>query len=289
MDHPRATLGTFEEQDIPVIQQRLGLRRLASGSRIQCGFALPVKVQRSQRLLNCAAWTTQHIAEDDVWRTMRDARLMQGQASWRAITSVARNADQFVTSLWDKLVLGRPLRRRLSRLDLDMMVEQAPDPDSRVRLSERTDALGVPLAEIDWKIGRMERLSAIRLGHAIHRALSESGMPAPCLAPWVLLARPDEAIFADAAHPAGGTRMADNASRGVVDSNCKVFGLDNLYVAGSSIFPTLGHANPTLTIVGLAVRLAATLRKLPHRGACKVSVGSHSPNLAVLAVHRLSS
>lgn len=67
-------------------------------------------------------------------------------------------------------------------------------------------------------------------------------------------------MFSDVAHPAGATRMADCECNGVVDGNCRVLGIDNLYIAGSSVFPTCGHANPTLTIVALALRLADTLR-----------------------------
>ncbi len=61
-------------------------------------------------------------------------------------------------------------------------------------------------------------------------------------------------------HHMGGTRMATSAVHGVVDSNCKVFGQSNLYIAGSSVFPSSGYANPTLTIVQLALRLADHLR-----------------------------
>ena len=57
-------------------------------------------------------------------------------------------------------------------------------------------------------------------------------------------------------HHIGTTRMADHPSKGVVDADCKVFGLDNLFIAGSSVFTTSGCANPTLTIVALALRLA---------------------------------
>jgi choline dehydrogenase-like flavoprotein len=61
-------------------------------------------------------------------------------------------------------------------------------------------------------------------------------------------------------HHMGTTRMADDASAGVVDRNCRIHGLDGLYVAGSSVFPTSGYANPTLTIIALALRLANHLR-----------------------------
>jgi choline dehydrogenase-like flavoprotein len=60
----------------------------------------------------------------------------------------------------------------------------------------------------------------------------------------------------------GTTRMAESPGRGVVDSDCRVFGLENLYVAGSSVFPTSGLANPTLTLVALALRLGDRLREV---------------------------
>jgi choline dehydrogenase-like flavoprotein len=60
-------------------------------------------------------------------------------------------------------------------------------------------------------------------------------------------------------HHIGTVRMGATERTGVVDSHCKVFGLNNLYVAGSAIFPTSSQANPTLTIVALALRLASRL------------------------------
>jgi len=65
-------------------------------------------------------------------------------------------------------------------------------------------------------------------------------------------------------HHIGTTRMHPDPKQGVVDQNCRVHGISNLHVAGSSVFPTSGHANPTLTIVALALRLADHLgRRVP--------------------------
>jgi choline dehydrogenase-like flavoprotein len=61
-------------------------------------------------------------------------------------------------------------------------------------------------------------------------------------------------------HHMGTTRMADNPKEGVVDANCKVFGIQNLYMAGSSCFPTSGAANPTLTLLALTFRLSEHLK-----------------------------
>ena len=61
-------------------------------------------------------------------------------------------------------------------------------------------------------------------------------------------------------HTGGTTRMSDDPSQGVVDANCRVHGISGLYVAGASILPTMGHANPTLMIIALAIRLADALK-----------------------------
>ncbi len=80
-------------------------------------------------------------------------------------------------------------------------------------------------------------------------------------AAWVTDTKPiGEADLSGNYHFIGATRMSPDPRDGVVNANCKVHGVDNLYVAGCSVFPTGGHANPTLTIVALAIRLADHLR-----------------------------
>ena len=78
--------------------------------------------------------------------------------------------------------------------------------------------------------------------------------------------------FSEYNHPAGTTRMSDSANEGVVDRNCRVHEVKGLYIAGSSVFPTAGHANPTLMIVALAIRLADWLKRyeFPDRHAEKL-------------------
>ena len=68
--------------------------------------------------------------------------------------------------------------------------------------------------------------------------------------------------FNSKAHHIGTTRMGYSKKNGVVDKNCKVFGTNNLFIAGSSVFPTSGHANPTFTIVALSLKLSKLLMKI---------------------------
>ncbi|MEC7518753.1 MAG: GMC family oxidoreductase [Myxococcota bacterium] len=148
---------------------------------------------------------------------------------------------------------------------LDCRVEQTPDPDSRVTLRGDTDALGIPQADLHWKI-RDEDLATLARG--LELIGTELGARQ--------LGRLWRSVDADGrfdwelengSHHMGTTRMAARPEDGVVDADCRVFGVDNLYVAGSSVFTTGGHANPTLTIVALAQRLADHLLGRPYEPA----------------------
>jgi choline dehydrogenase-like flavoprotein len=152
-----------------------------------------------------------------------------------------------------RLLEKRGVPHKLNGLYLRAIVEQVPDPSSRVLLSDQVDEHGVPLPRIDWRIGALERRSIARLAELIEQELPKLGFEKP-----TLRANPE---FIDAAHPSGATRMAEDPTRGVVDKHCAVYGTRGLYVAGSSVFPTASHVNPTLMIVIMAVRLAEELRR----------------------------
>ncbi|HEX9492622.1 MAG TPA: GMC family oxidoreductase, partial [Thermoanaerobaculia bacterium] len=121
-------------------------------------------------------------------------------------------------------------------------------------------ALGVPLAKANWRINDEERRTIVRLARLASDTFVRAGLPAPRLEPWVAEERPNDAVIIDMAHMIGTTRMSDSPTSGVVDRDCQVHGVQGLYVAGSSTFPTSGHANPTLMILSLAIRLADTIK-----------------------------
>ena len=261
MDHPRTTLGTFAPGAASAIEREFFLLRPGEGVRVQRGLSLAFAVQRREQLLNCAAWVLQDLAEDDAWVALRGLLREKGRRRLRHGRVVARNAGQLAHGVWRKLVQRRSLPRRFKALDLAVLVEQTPNPESRILLSDRCDSLGMPRVRVDWKIGEMERRTVVRLGQAIHRALGAAALPQPELVDWVRDDRPQDAAFFDPAHPLGATRMADSPERGVVDPQCKVFGVENLWIGGSSVFPTSGHANPTMMLVALALRLADELKR----------------------------
>ena len=137
------------------------------------------------------------------------------------------------------------------------MAEQSPNPDSRVELLAERDALGVPRASLRWQLADLDLRSYERAQELFGASLEQAGLGQV----FTLLA-PDE-VPVDlhaASHHMGTTRMHPSPRHGVVNEDSRVHGVANLSVAGSSVFPTGGFANPTLTILALALRLAEHLR-----------------------------
>jgi choline dehydrogenase-like flavoprotein len=139
----------------------------------------------------------------------------------------------------------------LNSRNIDLNWEQAPNPDSRVRLSKtkKDPYFGDPLAHLDW--------------HALPVDTTETPTSALALISDTLgalgyaerVTRTGPVMTGAGDHHMGATRMSARPEHGYVDRNCRVHGVDNLYIAGSSVFPTSGYANPTLTIIALAARL----------------------------------
>ncbi len=148
--------------------------------------------------------------------------------------------------------------------DVYARAEQSPDPESRVRLGDERDAFGMRRIVLEWHIDELTRRSIRRGVELLAAALGSAGIGR--VFSYAHTEQPLSGVhwpqIGGGFHHMGTTRMAANPERGVVDQDCRVFGLENLYVAGSSVFPTAGLANPTLTLVALALRLADRLREV---------------------------
>ncbi len=141
---------------------------------------------------------------------------------------------------------------------LTFLCETAPNRNSRVTLGNRRDALGMPRVVLDWRLSGREVETIHIYADVMSRRIAERGLGRMKVEP--SLDRLLGLLSRDAHHHMGTTRMNDDPSKGVVDADGRVHGLRNLWVAGSSVFPTSGAANPTFTIVALALRLADRLR-----------------------------
>jgi choline dehydrogenase-like flavoprotein len=157
------------------------------------------------------------------------------------------------------------LKRRVQRRPwydyrISWRSEQAPNPASRVTLSGERDPLGMPRVRLDWRLSEQDLRTIRRTQEIVAREFGRARVGR------VRLPKDDAGhswseTLVGGSHHMGTTRMSRDPKRGVVDEHCRVHGMGNLYIAGSSVFPTCGSANPTLTIVALALRLADHIRE----------------------------
>jgi hypothetical protein len=156
-------------------------------------------------------------------------------------------------------------RRSFKPLDSEVRLfffcEQLPNPCSRIELSNETDSLGMRRLWVNWQIDGRELKTMAVFGQRIQRNLNALGLANVALDP--RLADQDPSFLrgvSDAIHHMGTTRMGLSAEDGFVDSDLRIFGTRNLYVAGAAVFPSTGFANPTFTAIALALRLADHLK-----------------------------
>jgi choline dehydrogenase-like flavoprotein len=142
--------------------------------------------------------------------------------------------------------------------------EQAPNPNSRVTLAAEKDPLGMPRAQLHWQLNDLDKHTIMTSMAELASAFGAAGI-ARLHTPDDVLAGDWESRLRGSWHHCGTTRMHADPKHGVVDADCRVHGLANLYVAGSSVFPTSGNGNPTLTVVALALRLADHLKTRMHQ------------------------
>lgn len=146
--------------------------------------------------------------------------------------------------------------------ELFTRIEQAPNPDSRVTLDTEKDSLGMPRATLNWALTPLEKRSIRKIYELLAHEVGRTGVGRVRLMEYLR----DEKDYTWPSFTGGGwhhmgtTRMSDDPKTGVVDANCKVHGIDNLYIAGASCYATAAAPNPTLTLIALTLRLSDHLK-----------------------------
>jgi len=148
--------------------------------------------------------------------------------------------------------------------ELNTRIEQAPNPNSRITIGPEKDELGVPRANLHWELSPIDKKSIRRIYQILGQQMGIAGIGRVKLNEF-LRDEKDDHSWPDGTnggwHHMGTTRMSDNPQKGVVDANCQVHGIQNLFVAGSGCFATAGAPNPTLTLVALSLRLSDYMKE----------------------------
>lgn len=141
-------------------------------------------------------------------------------------------------------------------LQISVTIEQALQPSSRVVLGQRRDRFGQPVVTLAWRLGDIERQTVRALQEFVDSHFRARGLGH--VEGFLGEERPSR-MFRGEWHQLGTTRMSSSPRSGVVDPDGRAHDVPNLYIAGGSVFPTVGFANPTLTILALSLRLTRAL------------------------------
>lgn len=196
---------------------------------------------------------------------------------WRHIKNILAGSPQALSVLpkfGRKRLLQRRripsllMRSRSNTYYLYFQSEQVPHRDNRVMLDDARDEFDMPRLRLHFEVTEQDRQSVQRAHELIDQELRRQncGYLTYLENDVSQLMRDVKAVLG---HHIGTTRMSADPSQGVVDEQCLVHGVANLFVASSSVFPTSSHANPTLTIVAMALRLADHLKAI-HSGVTRV-------------------
>jgi choline dehydrogenase-like flavoprotein len=220
------------------------------------------KAQEQEGILNCVVFLTQSYEGERSPGFAALRRIIRHLSFGRMpnklgeeLATIIGDLDAAARGLYARAVHDQKYRLLQTRY----FSEQSPNPDSRITLGEERDALGLNKIVLDWRLSDLDKHTILCTQDLLARQFGALGL-GRIQVEFEGQADPWPSGVDSSAHYMGTTRMHKDPRRGVVDENCRVHGVENLYVAGGSVFPTTGATMVTVNIVTLAVRLADHLR-----------------------------
>ena len=272
MEHPTVSAGIIIAEDWQKLLDVFS-PGLIGGRLVEIGLALSPQLQASKECLNAVTRAKVVVTQDStqaltemLWNLKH--RRMPHQLNWyygnkwlaQRLATVLRDPVGIVANTYRHL-MGKPKRFNVDSVYLEIRTEQEPNPDSRVTLSDTMDGLGLQRAHLHWTLTERDKFTMKVAAEVFDREIKRLGLGELRMDSWLsaedLSWSPD---MVGGHHHMGTTRMSDSADSGIVDSTCRAHTVDNLYIAGSSVFSTSSYVNPTLTILALALRLADLLK-----------------------------
>jgi len=249
----------------------------AHGTCVAAQFALAPAVRANEKLLNARVCFSSVLPGEE----SRAAEiLLRTRKRFRGREETSHSLAQDMLALAARPVDATSfilahylnLRSLIRHSRFQIIVEPAPDPESRVTLSQQRDRLGMNRVRVDWRLGNSVKRTFDRTLAIVAEELALADVADVDLDPSIESGSWPKTFEKEGTfHHMGTTRMHDSAKQGVVDRNCRLHGTNNLYVAGSSVFPTAGANFPTITIVALAQRLADHIGALMATSAAEIA------------------
>lgn len=289
MDHPIADGGTIVPSSRALFNRTaLYDKRRVGDAHVMGGITLSDRIVRERQLLNLTSWIFPRPlwygrqGTMDAMRRLARGRSLKGgaRAAWADLKQALSGSDLIAESLathlkglqspyWPSLAVGdwsatqKDKEQAYGVFEVLHLLEQAPDPENRVLLSKQRDVLGRRRVQLHTRWREIDQ-AGVDAGQAI----LDQELRAAGLGHFVPSRMADGSLIfssAGASHHMGTTRMSASPKTGVVDEHCKVHGVNNLFVASSSVFPTGSSLNPTLTIVAIAARVSERVKRLLER------------------------
>lgn len=282
MDHPRFAWGQIRNVADPSLLLRYDPTNAATHLRDSRGtglqaptYATSITVseaaQRRDQLLNARSWILpvapggertggRELREIALW-LMRHRLPSDIALRTRLVLRDLPNAAAAVVAHL------RSIARRSTHWQFVTILEPEPNPDSRITLADDVDRHGLRRVRLDWRLGELTERTLARTQELITADLKRAGFDCAIVGSGGEAANQRINDPRWVWHHMGTTRMSTDPAKGVVDSDCRVHGVDNLYIAGSSVFPTVGNDMPTVTLIALAYRLADHLQQGLSRSA----------------------
>lgn len=284
MDHPRMHAGVvtlrkpFRGNKLYDIKHQDKSRIVhAHNTSVAAQFVLTPQTLAAEQLLHARVWFRSIFVGEDsasvaalhryTQTYLHDAHMNLNP--WPDFLSMLRDPFSAIGYTCARLLPVRPLLRGLR---YEIIAEPDPNPASRITLSQRKDALGMPRVAVNWQLGPLVRKTFERTLSIVSEELARAGV-ADAVLPAQICADDWSDHLDSTWHHMGTTRMHDSPTQGVVDRDCRMHSVNNLYIAGSSVFPTGGGNFPTMTLAALALRLG------DHLGAL---IGKEKNNVVML-------
>ena len=261
-DHLSAVVGELDVTRQTALNERIGFSFEAGGAMRNLRFELAAKAALRETVPPCFAHVGFEEGAGTGFDVLREIyrRLQQGRPpDFRTVAKLVAHAPWLTRAIWWRFVRKRLLFPERTRLNLHMVIQQAAIPANRISLStSRFDSFGLPVSKIEWGVSDEDvRAMALATDRFLEWwAVSDLSMLA-------VVRRRDTPDIAKAMregggiyHPGGTTRMAENPASGVVDRDLRLFAAPNLRVVSTSVFPSGGGANPTMTLLLCAMRAA---------------------------------